>query len=167
MKKLVKRIRKATGVLALSAMVLMGSAVNVNAEETTTDAATLAAQQALIAQQQQQYQEALAAQQQALLAQQQQQAALLQQYQQALAAQQQQLLNQQYAAAVEVQQAFLKQHTEAANQAFLLQQLQNQQYQQYQAMIQRCGLDYQSMLLDNYKKYQNAALKSFLGNNGY
>ena len=117
---------------------------------------------------QQQYQAALATQQyQAALAAQQQQLALLAQYQAALAAQQQALLAQQYQAALTVQNGFINQHQNALSQAFMLQQMQNLQYQQYKAMIERTGLDYEAMLLDNYQKYQNAALKSFLGYNGY
>jgi len=85
----------------------------------------------------------------------------------ALLAAQQALLAQQYQAAVQVQNAFITQHNAAAQQAFLLQQTQFLQYQQYQAMIQRCGLDYQSELLSEYQKYRNAGLMSFLGYNGY
>lgn len=132
--------------------------------DTTADANALALQQALLFQQQQQ----------ALLAQQQQQAELLKQYQAAIAKQQaellkqqQALLAQQYQAALQVQANFINQHDATAQQAFLLQQTQFLQYQQYQAMIQRCGLDYQSQLLSEYQKYQNAALTSFLGYNGY
>lgn len=109
----------------------------------------------------------LAQQYQAALAAQQQQLALLAQYQAALAAQQQALLAQQYQAALTVQNGFINQHQNALSQAFMLQQMQNLQYQQYKAMIERTGLDYEAMLLDNYQKYQNAALKSFLGYNGY
>ena len=119
--------------------------------------AAQAQQQALLLQAQQQQQAALLAQLQA-----QQQALLLQAQQQ-----QQALLAQQYQAAVQVQNNFTNQHLDAAQQAFLLQQTQNAQLQQYQAMINRCNLDYKSDLMDTYQKYQNAALKSFLGYNGY
>lgn len=150
MAKLLKSLKKMLGVTAIVAVLTTSLTIGVKADE-ASDAALIA---------QQQYQ-------QALVAQQQQQALLLQQYQQAMAVQQQQLLAQQYAAAVEIQNQFLKQHANAAQQAFMMQQMQNLQFQQYQAMVQRCGLDYQSTLLNEYQKYQNAALKSFLGYNGY
>lgn len=110
---------------------------------------------------------ALTAEQQALLLQTQAQQVLLAQQQQALLAQQQALIAQQYQAAVQVQNGFLTQHSNAVNQAFMLQQISNLRYQQYKSMVQRSGLDYQDMLLKDYQKYQNEGLKSFLGYNGY
>lgn len=171
MNKPLNFVLRMAGVVLLTGVLAIFPAKTVSADEA---ADALVIQQALLVQQQQQA--ALLAQQQqaALLAQQQQQAALLaqqQQQQQALLlqAQQQQaaLLAQQYQAALQIQNSFINQHADAAQQAFLLQQLQNMQYQQYQAMVNRCNLDYKSDLFNTYQKYQEAALKSFLGYNGY
>lgn len=172
MKRPLNSILRMAGIVMLTGILVVFSAKNVKADEA---ADALAAQQALLLQAQQQQAALLAQQQATLLAQQQQQQAALlaqqQQQQQALLlqAQQQQaaLLAQQYQAALQIQNNFVNQHADAAQQAFLLQQLQNQQYQQYQAMINRCNLDYKADLLKTYQKYQDAALMSFLGYNGY
>ena len=74
--------------------------------------------------------------------------------------------NAQYQAALYAKQQFARQQNAAVNQAYLVQQMQFLQYQQYQSMIRAQNLDYQNMLLDQYRKNQVQAQTAFCGYNG-
>ncbi len=95
-----------------------------------------------------------------------QQQALLQQYQNILLAQYQAGLLAQYQAALTAQAGMQKIQENAVNQAFLLNAVQTMQDAQYQAMVQRQGLEYSDYLLKEYKESQDQAMKAFLGYNG-
>lgn len=74
--------------------------------------------------------------------------------------------NAQYQAALYAQQQFARQQNAAVNQAYLIQQMQFLQYQQYQSMIRAQNLDYQNMLLDQYRLNQVQAQNAYCGWNG-
>ena len=130
--------------------------VPVKANE-SADAAALAQYQALIA----------SPQYQALLVAMQQQQQTAAQYQQQILENQQNALLLQYQAACKAQNYLYEQQIKALPRVFMLQQIQNMQNQQFQSMVKTQGFDYQSMLLEDHQKYQDAALKAFLGYNGF
>lgn len=108
------------------------------------------------------YQAALAAQQAQLQALAAQQAA----QQAAILAAQQAAWNAQLQAAQQVYANAQYLHEHAIMQAYLLNATQFQQRCQYQAMINKMGLDYKNMLMTNYTDAQYDALRSFMGYNG-
>jgi len=95
-----------------------------------------------------------------------QQLAVLQQYQATVLAQYQAGISAQYQAALTAQEGLQQIQENAVSQAFLLNAVQAMQKAQYQAMIQKEGLDYQGYLMEELKGDQYEAMKAFLGYNG-
>ena len=95
-----------------------------------------------------------------------QQMALLQQYQSILAAQYQAALYAQYQAALTAQANMQQIQANAVDQAYLLNAIQAMQNAQYQAMIQKQGLEYQDYLMKEFNESQKQAMQAFLGYNG-
>lgn len=95
-----------------------------------------------------------------------QQMALLQQYQSILAAQYEAALYAQYQAALMAQAGMQQTQANAVDQAYLLNAIQAMQSAQYQAMIQKQGLEYQDYLMKEFNESQKQAMQAFLGYNG-
>lgn len=72
----------------------------------------------------------------------------------------------QYQAALMVQASMQQTQANAVNQAYLLNAVQAMQNAQYQAMIQKQGLEYQDYLMKEFNESQKQAMQAFLGYNG-
>lgn len=136
---MIKKVLMAVTALVMAAVVFFGAGKTVYADE-TADAQAQALQMQLLMQTPE-YQALLKAQQEAF--QQQYQAALLT-YNNAL---------------------YLQQMSE--NQIYLLNSVQFQQRANYEAMINKQGLDYKGMLLQNYSDGLYNGLTSYMGYFGY
>ena len=103
---------------------------------------------------------------QALAAQQKEANRIALEAQQALMAQYNQAIADQYAKALLVHQEAIAAQARAVQQSYMLASVQQLQDAQYTSMVQQTGLDYQSYLLDRYRKYQKQALAAFKGYEG-
>ncbi len=176
MKKGIIKYSKTVVVLALTLLIAFPMTRSVSADE----AADAQQAQLLLLMQTPEYQAALALQQQQLalaLQQQQQQQALIAQQQAAAQAQMAQYLaafqaqkmnawNDQFAAAQQVLNNAQYLQMSALNQTYILNAIQAQQRAQYEAMINKMGLDYKGMLMQEFKDGQYDAMQAFKGYNG-
>lgn len=157
MKKRLYTLIRIVAVAAVAAGILAGTGRIVRADEASDAQAQL-----LLLMQTPEYQAALAAQQAQLKALAEQQAAILAAQQAA----QQAAWNAQLQAAQQVYANAQYLHEHAITQAYLLNAIQFQQRCQYESMINKEGLDYKSMLMDEFKDAQYDALRAFMGYNG-
>ena len=172
MKKGIIKYSKTVVVLALTLLIAFPMTRSVSADE----AADAQQAQLLLLMQTPEYQAALALQQQQALALQQQQALIAQQqaaaqaqmaqYLAALQAQKMNAWNDQLAAAQQVLNNAQYLQMSALNQTYILNAIQAQQRAQYEAMINKMGLDYKGMLMKEYKDGQYDAMQAFKGYNG-
>ncbi|MCR5223351.1 MAG: hypothetical protein K6D90_10865 [Lachnospiraceae bacterium] len=165
MKKGIIKYSKTVVVLALTLLIAFPMTRSVSADE----AADAQQAQLLLLMQTPEYQAALALQQQQALALQQQQAlqqAQMAQYLAAFQAQKMNAWNDQLAAAQQVLNNAQYLQMSALNQAYILNSIQAQQRMQYEGMINRMGLDYKGMLMQEFKDGQYDAIQAFKGYNG-
>lgn len=160
---IIKGIKVVTA-LTLTAVMVIGTNQSVYADAAGDALAAQQAQQAqlLLLMQTPEYQAALVAQQKALAEQQK----ALEQYQAALMAQYQAALQKQYEAAVLAFTNAQYLQASAVNQTYLLNAAQALQKAQYEALINKQGLDYKNYLMEQFKNGQYGAIQSFKGYNG-